>query len=43
MIDAAVIASDFTKHRVENTYANPAHWNRVKFEPCLGRLMEMHK
>lgn len=43
LFDAAVIASEFTKQCIENTYANPAHWYGVKFEPCLGQLIERLK
>lgn len=43
LFDAAVIASEFTKRCIEETYANPAHWYGVKFEPCLGYLMELLK
>ena len=43
LFDAAVIASEFTKRCIEKTYENPAHWYGVKFEPCLGELIEMLK
>ena len=43
LFTAAVIASEFTKLCIETTYANPAHWYGVKFEPCLGQLIDMLK
>ena len=43
LFDAAVIASEFTKRCIEETYKNPAHWYGVKFETCLGELIEMLK
>lgn len=43
LFDAAVIASEFTRLCIEETYANPAHWYGVKFEPCLGKLIDMLK
>ena len=41
LYEAAVIASEFTKRCIETTYASPAHWYGVKFEPCLGYLITM--
>ena len=38
---AAQIASEFTALCIRRTYENPAHWYGVKFEPCLGELIEM--
>lgn len=43
LFDAAVIASEFTRTCIETTFENPAHWYGVKFEPCLGRLIDMLK
>ena len=43
LFDAAVIASEFTMRCIQKTYENPAHWYGVKFEPCLGELIEMLK
>ena len=43
LYDAAVIASEFTVRCIEKTWENPAHWYGVKFEPCLGDLIEMLK
>ena len=43
LFEAAVIASEFTKRCIEETFANPAHWYGVKFEPCLGYLIDLLK
>lgn len=43
LFEAAVIASEFTRLCIEKTHENPAHWYGVKFEPCLGQLIEMLK
>ena len=43
LYESAVIASEFTKLCIEKTSENPAHSYGVKFEPCLGQLMEMLK
>ena len=43
MFQAAVIASEFTQRCIEETWKNPAHWYGVKFETCLGELIEMLK
>ena len=42
-MEAAKIAGDFTLLCVKNTLDDPDHWYGVKFEPLLGRLIEMLK
>ncbi len=41
--DAARIAADYTYMCIEATLDDPSHWYGVKFEPLLGRLMELVK
>lgn len=41
--DAAKIAADFTVLCIKNTAGDSAHWYGVRFEPMLGRLIEMLK
>ena len=43
LFESAVIASEFTARCIEETWKNPAHWYGVKFEPCLGELIQMLK
>ena len=43
LYESAVIASEFTVECIRRTYENPAHWYGVKFEPCLGTLIDMLK
>ena len=43
LFESAVIASEFTVACIRRTYENPAHWYGVKFEPCLGMLIDMLK
>lgn len=40
-LEAAQIAGDYTLLCVKNTIDDPAHWYGVKFEPVLGKLIEM--
>ncbi len=39
--DAARIAADYTVMCIENTQDDPDHWYGVKFESCLGELINM--
>ena len=41
--DAAKIAADYTVACIENTNGDPDHWYGVKFEPVLGKYIEMLK
>ena len=43
LFESAVIASEFTMKCIQKTYENPAHWYGVKFEACLGDLIDMLK
>ena len=38
--EAAVIAADFTLDCIKNTVGDASHWYGVKFEPCLGGLIQ---
>lgn len=39
--EAAKIAADFTLLAVEETHKEPDHWYGARFEPVLGRLVQM--
>ena len=41
MFQSAVIASEYTRRCIEETWKNPAHWYGVKFETALGDLIRM--
>ena len=43
LYESAVIASEYTMKCIQKTYENPAHWYGVKFEACLGDLIDMLK
>ena len=38
--EAAKIAADFTVECIKNTIGDKSHWYGVKFEPCLGKLIQ---
>jgi len=39
--DAAKIAADYTVECIKETAGEKNHWYGAKFEPVLGKLMEM--
>ncbi|MDE6060463.1 MAG: pyridoxamine kinase [Clostridia bacterium] len=41
--EAAVIAADYTLDCIESTVDDPSHWYGVKFEKCLGKLVDKLK
>jgi pyridoxine kinase len=41
LFDAAKIAADLTVMCIENTVNDPEHWYGVKFEGCLGKLIDI--
>ncbi len=43
LFDAAKIAADFTVMCIKNTVEYPEHWYGVRFEGCLGELINMIK